>query len=140
MANLALVKRVAALLAVLLLALSAPAVAIAQFGGPSNVPEGLTPPQDEPTAPKEEDTGLSTRQLVLIFGGAAGVLAVIAWLIMRDARGAAPAGERGRASSSPQPADGPSVKKSAREREREKARKRNRAKAARNQRKRNRPR
>lgn len=131
--------RVAVLLAILLLGLAAPAVAAAQLG-PQNVPPSLAEPEEEQVQ-AEEDTGLTTRQLVLIFGAAVGVLALTAWFIMRDARGAAPASERGRASSAAGVPETPATaKKSARERERERARKRNKAKAVRNQRKRNRPR
>ncbi|MEJ7798256.1 MAG: hypothetical protein WKF42_07125 [Solirubrobacteraceae bacterium] len=130
-------KRLAVLIVALLLCLVMPALAGAQLG-PQNVPAPLTQPDEEPVAPAEEEGGLSTRQLVLIFGGAAGVLALIAWFIMRDARAAAPVARRGAVTS--EPAVGPKAQKSARERERERARKRNRAKAVRNQRKRNRPR
>jgi hypothetical protein len=134
------VPRVAVLLAILLLGLAAPAVAAAQLG-PQNVPPSLAEPEEEEQVQAEEDTGLTTRQLVLIFGAAVGVLALTAWFIMRDARGAAPASERGRASSAAGVPETPATaKKSARERERERARKRNKAKAVRNQRKRNRPR
>jgi hypothetical protein len=129
------VSRFAPLLAALVLALAAPPVASAQLG-PTNVPTPLTQPDDSQTtaAPVEEDNGLSTWQLVLMLGGAIGVVAVIAWVIMRDAHRAAPAPERGRTS------DPVVARKSAREREREQARKRSKAKAARDQRKRNRPR
>ncbi|MDX6718608.1 MAG: hypothetical protein QOJ63_862 [Solirubrobacteraceae bacterium] len=128
-------NRFAPLLAALLLTLAAPPLATAQLG-PTNVPTPLTQTDDSQTtaAPIEEDNGLSTWQLVLIFGGAIGFIAVIAWVIMRDAHRAAPAPARGRA---PDPV---ATKKSAREREREQARKRAKAKAARDQRKRNRPR
>jgi hypothetical protein len=131
------VKRIAALVVVLLLGLAAPAPAGAQ-GSPLGVPPSLTQPDDTTSAtPFEKDTGLSTMQLVLMFGGAIAIVAFIAWFIMRDARRVAPAAERGGAGSAG--AAGPRSK-SAREREREKARKRNKAKAARNQRKRNRSR
>ena len=135
-------KRISILLVALLLGLAAPAVAPAQFA-PTDVPAPLTQPDDgQDATPFDEDTGLSTLQLVLMFGAAIAIVAFIAWIIMRDAHRAAPAGERGR---SPEPAAagasgaGGTPKKSAREREREKARKRSKAKAARNQRKRNRP-
>ncbi len=141
---LAIVKRLAAILAALLLCLGMPVVAAAQLG-PQNVPAPLTedPEEDTNTVNLDEDTGFSTLQLVLTFGGAAAVVTLIAWFIMRDARSKAPAGQRGRTSAAggggtPAPVAGP--KKSARERERERARKRNKAKAARDQRKRNRPR
>jgi hypothetical protein len=133
------VKRISIILVALLLGLAAPTLATAQFG-PQNVPAPLTQPDDTAGTQFEEDNSLSTRQLVLIFGGAIAIIAFIAWFIMRDAHRAAPATERHRAgaSSAAGTAKSPSAK-SAREREREKARKRNKAKAARNQRKRNRP-
>jgi hypothetical protein len=129
------VTRFVPLLAALVLALAAPMSATAQLG-PTNVPAPLTQTDDPPTAaaPVDEDNGLSTWQLVLMLGGAIGVVAVIAWVIMRDAHRAAPAPARGRVT------DPVATTKSARERERERARKRSKAKAARNQRKRNRPR
>jgi hypothetical protein len=129
------VNRLAPLLAALLLGLAAPVSATAQLG-PTNVPAPLTQTDDSPpaAAPVDDDNGLSTWQLVLMLGGAVGVVAVIAWVIMRDAHRAAPTPARGRAS------DPVATKRSAREREREQARKRSKAKAARDQRKRNRPR
>jgi hypothetical protein len=130
------VQRVTIVLVALLLGLAVPTLATAQLG-PTNIPAPLTQtdPSDAAPAPAEEDQGISTLQLVLIFGAAIAVIALIAWVIMRDAHRAAPAPERSRTAD-------PKVvpKKSAREREREQARKRNKAKAARNQRKRNRPR
>lgn len=137
-------QRISIILVGLLLVLSAPAVASAQLG-PTNVPAPLTTPDEtaDPT-PFDEDTGISTLQLVLIFGAAIGVLGVIAWFIVRDAHTAAPVAQRGRsgdaATSGAGTGGGSKAAKSAREREREKRRKRNRAKAQRNQRKRNRPR
>ncbi len=137
-------RRVTALLVVLLLGLSLPALASAQLG-PTNIPAPLTTPDpsQQPQTPFEQDTGLSTLQIVLIFGAAIGLIAVISWFIVRDAHSAAPANERGAstATSAGAPrAPGEPKNKSARERERERARKRNKAKAARNQRKRNRSR
>jgi hypothetical protein len=138
------VKRIAIVLAALLLALCAPVAAIAQLN-PTNVPPALTTPdeQADPT-PFDEDTGLSTRQLVLIFGGAVLVIGLIAWVIMRDARSAAPDAGRSRSHggsvAASAPGGGSAKARSAREREREKQRKRNKAKAQRNQRKKNRPR
>lgn len=140
-------KRVAAVLAALLLCLGAPPIAGAQFG--PNAPAPLL--QEDPEAvPFEEDEGLSTLQLVLIFGGAAIVVGLIAWLIVRDARGKAqakrsqaqrsPSGSGSRATAQAETSPKTSAAKAARERERQKARKRNKAKAARNQRKHNRPR
>ena len=137
-------KHIAIVLAALLLALCAPAAATAQLA-PTDVPPALTTPdeQADPT-PFDEDTGLSTLQLVLIFGGAIAVIGLIAWVIMRDARTAAPEAGRGHArggSVAASASGGGSAKaKSAREREREKQRKRNKTKAQRNQRKKNRPR
>ena len=136
-------KRISIILIALLLGLAVPTLATAQLG-PTNVPEGLTQPDDTQDAtPFEEDTGLSTLQLVLMFGGAIAVVAAIAWFIMRDAHRAAPVAERGRAGAAAAPAgagSGSPKAKSAREREREKARKRAKAKHVRDQRKRNRPR
>jgi hypothetical protein len=130
------VKRVTIVLVALLLGLAVPTLATAQLG-PTNIPAPLTQtdPSDAAPAPIEEDQGISSLQLVLIFGAAIAVIALIAWVIMRDAHRAAPATARGRAADQKL-----APKKSAREREREQARKRNKAKAARNQRKRNRPR
>jgi hypothetical protein len=133
------VKRISILLVAVSLGLAMPAAATAQLG-PTNVPAPLTQPDDTAdTTPFEEDTGLSTLQLVLMFGGAIAIVALIAWIIMRDAHRAAPATDRGRAGEAAAGAGG-APRKSAREREREQARKRAKAKAARNQRKRNRPR
>ncbi len=128
------------MLAALALGLAVPTLATAQLG-PTNVPAPLTQTDDSDEVAAEEDTGLTTLQLVLIFGAAIGVIALIGWVIMRDARHAAPAAARASAKAAAA-AGGATPKKnmSAREREREKARKRNKAKAARNQRKRNRPR
>lgn len=130
------------MLAALVLGLGVPTLAMAQLG-PTNIPAPLT--QTEPSddaAPVDDEGGLSTLQLVLIFGTAIGVIAGIGWLIMRDARQAAPAAARAsRAAEAASGAPGSKGKsKSAREREREKARQRKKAKAARDQRKRNRPR
>jgi len=135
------VQRIAVVLIALLLSLSVPAVAGAQLG-PTNVPAPLTTPDEETdSTPFDEDTGLSTLQLVLIFGAAITVLGLIAYLIVRDAHTAAPVAGRAGAQSVAKSGSGASAKaKSAREREREKQRKRNRAKAQRNQRKKNRPR
>jgi hypothetical protein len=134
------VKRISIVLVALLLGLAMPTAAPAQLG-PTNVPAPLTQADDtQDDTPFEEETGLSTLQLVLIFGAAIAVVAFIAWFIMRDAHRAAPASERGR---TPEPAAAGGAgapRKSAREREREQARKRQKAKAARNQRKKNRPR
>ena len=121
------------MLVALALGLCVPTFATAQLG-PTNVPAPLTQtaPSDD-AVEVDDDGGLSTLQLVLIFGAAIGVIALIAWVIMRDARRAAPAAAKASPAGSPRT-------KSAREREREKARKRSKSKAAREQRKRNRPR
>ncbi len=132
-------KRIAVLLAALFIGLAAPTLATAQLG-PQNIPAPLTQTDDSEEVAPEEDTGLSTRQLVLIFGAAIGVVAVIGFVIMRDARHAAPAAQRASAKAAAAAGGGSPKAKSAREREREKARKRSKAKAARNQRKRNRQR
>jgi hypothetical protein len=142
--SLALVKRLAAMLAVLALGLAMPAVATAQLG-PTNVPDGLKAPDPSQTprgTVDDGDDGLSTLQLVLIFGCAIVVISAIAFVIVRDARSAAPS-RRGGPSSAKGSGSQPGVKgsgKSAREREREQAAKRKKAKAARDQRKHNRPR
>jgi hypothetical protein len=135
------VKRIAAVLIALLLGLAVPTFAAAQLG-PTNVPPGLTQTDDsDDEVAAEKDPGLSTLQLVLIFGAAIGIVAAIGFVIMRDARHAAPAAQRASAKAAAAAGLGGTPKtKSAREREREKARKRSKAKAARNQRKRNRPR
>jgi hypothetical protein len=135
------VKRLAATLAAVALGLAIPPLATAQLG-PTNVPAPLTQtqPSDDTVAP-EKALGMTTLQLVLIFGAAIGVIGLIGYMIMRDANRAAPAAQR--ASAKAAAAAGGSTSgsgKSARERERERARKRSKAKAARNQRKRNRPR
>ena len=135
-------NRIAALLAAVLLGLAVPALATAQLG-PTNVPAPLTQTDDsDDEVAAEQDPGLSTLQLVLIFGAAIGVVAAIGFVIMRDARRSAPAAARASAKAvAAAGGDGkPKTTKSARERERERARKRSKAKAARNQRKRNRPR
>ena len=141
--NLAPVKRIAIVLVALLLGLCAPVVATAQLG-PTNVPPALTTPDEQQdSTPFDKDTGLSTLQLVLIFGGAILVIGVIAWVILRDARSAVPEAGRGGSHGGSASATGSRASakaKSAREREREKRAKRNKAKAQRNQRKKNRPR
>jgi hypothetical protein len=128
------------MLAALALGLAIPALATAQLG-PTNVPAPLTAtnPADDEVAP-EKDTGITTLQLVLIFGAAIGVIALIGYMIMRDARRAVPAARRASAKEAAAAGVPLPSGKSARERERERARKRNKAKAARNQRKKNRPR
>ncbi|HVF78554.1 MAG TPA: hypothetical protein VNA28_09670 [Solirubrobacteraceae bacterium] len=131
--------RLAAVLVILSLGLVPVSVATAQIG--PNVPAPLIEePPPPPPAPNDFDEGgISTVQKVLIFGSAALVLAAIAFVIVRDARRAAPVDEhkRERRSDSAQGAGGSA--KAARERERQQRAKRSKAKAARQQRKRNRP-
>ena len=128
-------RRVCLALTVVVLTLAPCAIAAAQTG--LQVPSPLTgqtattpPPVVNPDATKSG--GLSTLQLVLIFGSAMAVLGGIAWIILRDAHKAAPVEvheftpvER---------------KEVARERERQDRKRREKAKAARQQRKKNRPR
>jgi hypothetical protein len=130
------VRRLPIVLAVVLLSLALAPLSIAQVG--PNVPAPLTQDQSPPPPPApvnsnaSDSGGLSTLQLVLIFGSAMAILAGIAWIILRDAHRAAPVQERSQA---------PGEKKlSARERERRQRQRRDKAKAARQQRKRNRPR
>jgi hypothetical protein len=128
------VRRLAIVLAALVISLAGVPVADAQLG--PNAPAPLTQNPPPPPAPANtsatDDGGLSTLQLVLIFGSAMLVLAAIAWVILRDAHRAAPVPER---------SHGPAEQKlSARERERQQRQRRDKAKAARRQRKRNRPR
>jgi hypothetical protein len=129
------VRRLAIVLAALLLSVAAAPVAVAQVGPsvPSPLTQNAPPP---PPAPANraagDDGGLSTLQLVLIFGSAMAVLAAIAWVILRDAHRAAPVQERPHTPAEKQ--------LSARERERRQRQRRDKAKAARRQRKRNRPR
>ena len=128
-------RPLAIVLAALALSLVACSVAGAQIG--PNVPAPLTG-ETQTAAPTvvnpdaTDDGGLSTLQLVLIFGAAVGVLGGIAWVIMRDAHRAAPVAQREQT-----PVD---KKISAAERERQERKRRNKAKAARQQRKKNRPR
>ena len=140
--------RIALFAAILALCLVPVGPAQAQFGAP-NAPDGLTeppppPPQD---ADRFDDGGLSTLQIVLIFGGAALVLALIAFVIVRDARRAAPVDERARrdgSNPSHAKAGGPAHNSSMAEiRARERAqakRAKSKAKNVRQQRKKNRPR
>lgn len=141
--------RIALLAAILVLCLVPAGVAQAQFGAP-NAPSELTTPPPPPPAQSDDfdDGGLSTLQIVLIFGGAALVLAVIAFVIVRDARRSAPADERPRREGANPPhaktaSGGPAHNSSMSEiraRERQQA-KRAKAKArnVRQQRKKNRP-
>ena len=129
-------QRLAALLAIVVVAFAPASFAQAQIG--PNVPEELTePPPPPPPAPtKFDDGGLGGLQKLLIFGTAALVLGGIAFVIVRDARRAAPGDERPRGAAGKSSGSGSA--KSARERERQQRAKRAKAKAARQQRKRNR--
>jgi hypothetical protein len=128
------VRRLSIVVVAVLLALAPCSIAAAQLGPQAPNPLTQNPPPPPPVVNQNatESGGLSTLQLVLIFGSAMGILAVIAWVILRDAHRAAPVHER---------AHTPAEKKlSARERERQQRQRRDKAKAARQQRKRNRPR
>ena len=153
--------RIVAALAALALSLPTAGVAHAQLGGP-NAPTPLTEPPPPPPVPQDLDEGgITGLQQVLIFGGAALVLGVIAFVIVRDARRSAPedkrphkggaaakgpkkpatAGGRSAAASSASSASTASAASAARARERQQAKRaKAKAKAAREQRKRNRPR
>ena len=127
-------RRLAIPLAAVLLSLAPAPIAAAQIGpsAPSPLTRSQPPPPPPANTNADDSGGLSTLQLVLIFGSAMGILALIAWIILRDAHRAAPV---------PRRSNGPAVKKlSARERERQQRQRRSKAKAARRQRKRNRPR
>lgn len=126
--------RVSIVLAVLLLSLAPASIATAQLGPQAPAPLTQDPPPPPPTVNQDatKNGGLSTLQLVLIFGSAMAVLAAIAWIILRDAHRAAPVEEH---------TTTPAAKKlTAHERERQERKRRDKAKAARQQRKRNRPR
>lgn len=140
--------RIALFAAILALCLVPVGTAQAQFGAP-NAPDGLTTPPPPPPqeADRFDDGGLSTLQIVLIFGGAALVLALIAFVIVRDAHRAAPAGDRPRrdgSSAATAKSGGPAHNSSMAEiRARERAqakRAKSKAKNVRQQRKKNRPR
>jgi hypothetical protein len=131
------VRRLCIALAVVLLSLAPCSIAAAQGLGPQ-APSPLTqdPTTTAPTVANPDaskDSGLSTLQLVLIFGSAIGVLAGIAWVILRDAHAAAPVEDE-------VPQTAAAKKLSARERERQQAQRRKKAKHVRQQRKHNRPR
>lgn len=135
--------RLAAVLVILVAALAPLPVAQAQIG--PNVPQPLTEEPAPPPPPPNngfDDGGTSLFQKVLIFGAAATVLGVIAFVIVRDARKSAPVGDR-KPSTSPAGATGAGgasgAARSARARERRQRAKRQKARAARQQRKRNRP-
>jgi hypothetical protein len=127
------VRRVPIVLVVLLLSLAPCSVAAAQLGPQAPSPLTQEPPPPPPTVNPDatKSGGLSTLQLVLIFGSAMAVLAGIAWIILRDAHRAAPVEQA--------PATPATKKLSAHERERIERKRRDKAKAARQQRKRNRP-
>jgi hypothetical protein len=144
--------RIVFVLVILALSLAPAGPAQAQFGAP-NAPSPLTQPPPPP--PVNRDTGndgLSLLQQVLIFGSATLVLALIAFVIVRDARRAAPVGKRsykGGAAGSPGPGAKnrggvgapPATVSEARSRERQRAKRaKAKAKAVRQQRKHNRPR
>ncbi|HTN24889.1 MAG TPA: hypothetical protein VL120_12930 [Solirubrobacteraceae bacterium] len=128
-------RRLAIVLATLFLSLAPVSIATAQIG--PQVPAPLTG-ETTTAAPKivnpnaTDNGGLSTLQLVLIFGSAMAVLAGIAWIILRDAHRAAPVAKHVAA-----PAD---RKLTHAERERQERKRREKAKAAKQQRKKNRPR
>ena len=90
------------------LALLAPGAAHAQGGGAFD-PLPPAPPEQPSTVPQEErtdDDGLSSTQQLLIASSGIILLFGIGWLIVRDARGAAPADTRpapGAPGDAPQP-------------------------------------
>jgi len=153
-------QRILVVLAVSVLVAAAPAgLAHAQLGGPQ-VPTPLTePPPPPPTVDSDlDDEGLTGLQQAMIFAGAALVLALIGFAIMRDAKRVAPVDDKPTRKKAPEPAAGnvprhkakgaPAAAAAAsdtsasavRARERERAKRaKAKAKAARNQRKRNRP-
>lgn len=141
-------QRIALVLAILGMSLAPAGLAHAQLGGP-NVPSPLTEPTPPPPVDSDVDEGLSSLQQILIFVGAALVLGVISFVIVRDARRAAPTSDDRPHKGSPA-APGPKAAaagggaadpsaSAARARERQRAkREKAKAKAARQQRKRNR--
>ncbi len=92
--------RIVAVLAVLALWIAPAGVAQAQLGGP-NVPTPLQEPPPPPPVVDNDagDEGLSGLQQLLIFGAAIAVLGLIAYVILRDAKRAAPGDERPRKST-----------------------------------------
>ena len=128
-------RSLAIVLVALLLSLAPASIAAAQIG--PQLPAPLTgntttaaPTVVNPNA--TDDGGLSTLQLVLIFGSAMAVLAGIAWVILRDAHRAAPVAKH---------VDAPTDRKLTHaERERQERKRRDKAKAVKQQRKKNRPR
>lgn len=144
--------RIALVLAILAMCLAPAGVAQAQLGGP-NVPTPLTePPPPPPVDGDLDDEGLSSLQQFLIFAAAGLVLVAIAFVIVRDAKRAAPTDKPERKSAAAAPGakagaagggtavatDTSASAVRARERQRAK-RAKAKAKAARQQRKRNRP-
>ena len=125
-------RRIAIVLVALVAALAPGPLASAQLG--PNVPSPLTEQEPPPPeAPKEEDRGLGLVAKILIFGGAGAIIALIGWMIVRDARRAAPVEQRA-------PEHGAGRRSAGRDRERDQRRRRARSRAAKQQRKRNRPR
>lgn len=140
-ANLAAMARLAAALVTVVVALAPLPAAQAQIG--PNLPTPLTEDPPPPPAPIEfDDGGLSTLQIVLIFGAAICVVSAIAFVIVRDSRRKAPVKERprGQSRSAGHGAKGAGgAARAARERERQQRAKRQKAKQVRQQRRRNRP-
>jgi len=159
----AFMHRIVVVFAILALSFAPAGLAHAQLGGP-NVPTPLQePPPPPPVDNDPGDEGLSTVQQLLIFVGAGLVVAVIGFVIVRDARKAAPPDPRpGKSAKSGGAAGGssPTAKARAkakggapatvaatdnsasvaRARERQQAKRaKTKAKAVREQRKRNRP-
>jgi hypothetical protein len=128
------VRRLSIVVVAVLLALAPCSIAAAQLGpqGPNPLTQNPPPPPPVVNQNATDSGGLSTLQLVLIFGSAMVVLGGIAWIILRDAHRAAPV------ESHPQTPAGKRL--SAREREAQDRKRRAKAKAARQQRKHNRPR
>jgi hypothetical protein len=92
---------------VCVLALTAPGTALAQGGGAFDpIPPAPPPPpttEPEPTGPtRPSDDGLSSTQQLLIASSGIILLFGIGWLIVRDARGAAPVETRRPAGETPQ--------------------------------------
>lgn len=140
-------RRIALVVAILLACLLPAGVAQAQFGAPSAPQELTQPPPAPPQKANDlDDGGLSTLQIVLIIGGAVAVLALIAFVIVRDARRAAPVDDHPRRDGGTRGGGSGGAPKNAslseiRARERQQAkRQKAKAKQVREQRKRNRPR